>query len=147
MVTSEAVLTHLFATVLELDQTDMTALRNKGGFKTYAKYRKWLYDKIELFYKSNHITLSCWMELETFRMYIDENSPSFDDIMAMDADTWAAVDTSMLRLNHSLSQALLSTPAPTITVTADAVIPAHIEATNFLKYFQRKFSDLSPNKL
>ena len=135
MVNSEAVLTHLFETVLEIDTTDMTALRNKGGFKTYPKYRKWDYDKIEMIYKSNHITLSCWIELQEFRMYIDENSPSYDDIMAMDADT------DMLRLNHSLKTALLTAPVPTITVTADTVTPADITATNFLKYVHVSLKD------
>ena len=134
MADPKAVLAHLLTTVLEIDPADITALTNKGGFRTYTKYCKVTDDKFELLYKSNHITLSCWIELQSFRMYIDENSPSYDDIIAMDADDWAAVDTDMLRLNHSLRTALLASPVPTITTTADTVMPAQIQATNFLKY-------------
>ena len=141
MVDSKAVLTHLLETVLEIDPTDITALTNKGGFKSYPKYCKVTDDKLELLYKSNHITLSCWIELQSFRMYIDENSPSYDDIIAMTADDWAAVDTEMLRLNHSLRTALLASPVPSITTTADTVTPAQIQATNFLKYVHVSLKD------
>ena len=76
-------------------------------------------------------------------MYIDEYSPTYDDILAMDVNDWAVVVTDMLRLNHSLRTTLLTTPVPTILIPADTVTQAQITTTNFLKYGHVSLKDKS----
>ena len=80
-------------------------------------------------------------------MYIDKNNLTYADISTMTADTWAAVDTDILRMNHQLRAAILTAPSPTMTTTADTVTSAQITATNFLKDLHVTLKDKTQIKI
>ena len=77
-------------------------------------------------------------------MYINECDPSEIVAMAITAETWSDVDLGLLKMKHELREAAKTASSTTTNLlTPDMVVPAQINATNFLKYVHISLKDKS----
>ena len=129
MTTPKEVLAHLFTHILEIDKSDISAFKSKGGIWSYKKLLGISYDDLEHLYKSDHVTLAGWRYASDWKLYADETDPSTNAIMSMTSDSWDMVDVTLLRLNHELTKTSFVNKKP--IVTASTVTLGQIEAVSF----------------
>ena len=86
-VTPKEVFAHLLVKVLELHINNITALKDRGGVRNYKKLLATLIELIEKLYKSEHITLTAFQYISDWKIYVDDNQPSYNNIMTMTSNT------------------------------------------------------------
>jgi len=138
---AKSVFEHLINNVLELDADDINALTGPiGKIRSMRDFNKKLtIDGLNTLRKEGTISMSCWQCLTDLKVYLADQPSSYKSLMAMTIDTWDDLDMSVLRLNHKLASANITTVTPTLN--SNTVTHSDIDISSFLKYVHLSLLD------
>ena len=94
-------LDHLLTNVLEFDTNDIKALA-RAGVNFYKKLISIKLKDFDTLHKDSDITMSCWITITDFKIYVDTTNPFYTFIMAMMLQSWDSVDIHTLRISQNL---------------------------------------------
>ena len=109
---NKEVIDHLYTNVLLFDEDDIASCVSAAGLNYYRKLKGLTYENLNTLRKENKISMPVWRSLADFQMYAETTKPSLAAIMLMTEASWDAVDLSLLRINHELSQISIASTKP-----------------------------------